>query len=90
MNAELLRIIDAIHLEKDIDSELIFSTIENAMVAAIHRKVGEEVQIHCTLDRNTGELSVTSDTETGSITVTVGLLDEPIVISTPPLVVNNR
>jgi len=67
MNAELLRIIDAIHLEKDIDSELIFSTIENAMVAAIHRKVGEEVQIHCTLDRNTGELSVTSDTETGSI-----------------------
>ena len=35
-------------------------------------------------------LDVAVDTETGSITVTVGLLGEPIVISTPPLVVNNR
>ena len=35
-------------------------------------------------------LDVTVDDETGSITVTVGLLGEPIVISTPPLVVNNR
>ncbi|CAM3921066.1 hypothetical protein NOMA109596_16415 [Nocardioides marinus] len=30
------------------------------------------------------------DSETGSITLTVGLLGEPIVISTPPLAVNNR
>ena len=35
-------------------------------------------------------LDVAVDTETGPITVTVGLLGEPIVISTPPLVVNNR
>ena len=38
----------------------------------------------------TPPLDVAVDTETGSITVTVGLLGEPIVISTPPLVVNNR
>ena len=67
MNSELLRIIDAIHLEKDIDTELIFTTIEEAMVAAIQKKVGEEVGIECTLDRRTGELSVRSDSETGSI-----------------------
>jgi len=61
MNSELLRIIEAIHHEKDIESELIFTTIEQAMVAAIQKKVGEDVMIHCTLDRKTGELSVTSD-----------------------------
>ena len=32
MNSELLRIIEAIHHEKDIESELIFTTIEQAMV----------------------------------------------------------
>ncbi|MCB9899520.1 MAG: transcription termination factor NusA [Planctomycetes bacterium] len=67
MNSELLRIIDAIHHEKDIDTELIFMTIENAMVAAIQKKVGEDVQIRCTLDRRTGELGVTSDDDLGSI-----------------------
>ncbi len=67
MNSELLRIIEAIHLEKDIESELIFTTIEQAMVAAIQKKVGEEVTIHCTLDRKTGELSVTSDQDHGAI-----------------------
>ena len=67
MNSELLRIIEAIHHEKDIESELIFTTIEQAMVAAIQKKVGEEVVIHCNLDRKTGELSVTSDQEHGAI-----------------------
>ena len=67
MNSELLRIIESIHLEKDIDTELIFRTIENAMVAAIQKKVGEDVPIRCTLDRQTGEMSVTSDVDTGAI-----------------------
>lgn len=67
VNQELLRIIDAIHHEKDIGTELIFTTIEDAMVAAIQKKVGEDVTIRCTLDRNTGELGVTSDDELGSI-----------------------
>ena len=67
MNSELLRIIETIHLEKDIDTELIFRTIENAMVAAIQKKVGEDVPIRCTLDRQTGEMSVTSDKDTGAI-----------------------
>ncbi len=39
---------------------------------------------------DTPPLDVAVDSETGSITVTVALLGEPIVISTPPLVVNNR
>lgn len=67
VNSELLRIIDAIHHEKDIDTELIFATIENAMVAAIQKKVGEDVSIRCTLDRRTGELGVTSDDDLGAI-----------------------
>jgi N utilization substance protein A len=67
MNSELLRIIEAIHLEKDIETELIFTTIENAMVAAIQKKVGPDVPINCTLDRGTGELSVTSEIDTGAI-----------------------
>ena len=67
MNGELLRIIEAIHLEKDIETELIFDTIENAMVAAIQKKVGEDVPIQCTIDRQTGEMAVTSEVETGAI-----------------------
>src|SRR6185436_19895585 len=71
MNSELLRIIEAIHLEKDIPKELIFQTIESAMVAAIQKavepKLGKDVPIRCTLDRSTGQLSVTSDVDTGAI-----------------------
>jgi N utilization substance protein A len=71
VNSELLRIIESIHLEKDIDTELIFRTIESAMVAAIQKavepKLGKEAPIRCTLDRQTGELSVTSDVDTGAI-----------------------
>ncbi len=67
VNSELLRIIEAIHLEKDIEKELIFRTIENAMVAAIQKKVGEDVPIHCSLDRQSGQLAVTSEVDTGAI-----------------------
>lgn len=67
MNQELLRIVHAISLEKDIDAELIFSTIENAMVAAIQKKVGPDVPIHCRVDRESGNLSVTSEVEHGAI-----------------------
>jgi len=67
LNRELLQAIEAIRLEKDIDADLIFDTIEQAMVAAIQKKVGEDVNINCTLDRRSGELSVTSDDELGAI-----------------------
>jgi len=67
MNAELLRIIDAIHLDKDIDKELIFTTIESAMLAALRKKVDAEVDLTCTLDRETGEFRVTSDAPHGAI-----------------------
>jgi len=71
VNSELLRIIESIHLEKDIDTELIFRTIESAMVAAIQKavepKLGKDAPIKCILDRQTGELSVTSDVDTGAI-----------------------
>ncbi|MBM3985447.1 MAG: transcription termination factor NusA [Planctomycetes bacterium] len=71
MNSELLRIIETIHLDKDIPKDLIFETIEQAMVAAIQKavepKLGKDVPIRCTLDRSTGQLSVTSDVDTGAI-----------------------
>ena len=70
-NSELLRIIEAIHLEKDIDKDLIFRTIESAMVAAIQKaveaKLGKEAPIRCSVDRASGELSVTADVDTGAI-----------------------
>jgi len=70
-NSELLRIIETIHLDKDIDKDLIFRTIESAMVAAIQKaveaKLGKEAPIRCSVDRSTGELSVTSDVDTGAI-----------------------
>ena len=51
---------------------------------------GEQPQPQPQPEPETPPLDVAVDSETGSITLTVGLLGEPIVISTPPLTVNNR
>lgn len=61
MNAELLRIIETIHREKDIDKEALFQAIEAALLTVAKRKKG---------DPETGCLSVKIDRKTGE---TIGL-----------------
>jgi N utilization substance protein A len=60
MNAqELLRIIDSIHREKNIDKEVVFKAIESALVSAAKKHYGEEEQIDVTIDRKDGAIRAT-------------------------------
>ncbi len=54
--AEILRIIDALHREKEIDKEQLFQSVEFALASAARKKfeAGEELQVH--IDRKTGRV----------------------------------
>ncbi len=53
---EILRIVDALHRDKEIDKELLFQSIEYALATAARKKydAGEELTVH--VDRETGEV----------------------------------
>ena len=51
---EVLRIVDAIHRDKNIDKEIVFEGIEQAIVSAARKHFGEESQIDVHIDRDGG------------------------------------
>jgi N utilization substance protein A len=60
MNAnELLRIVDAIHRDKNVEKEVVFSAIEAALVSAAKKQYGEEEDILVHIDRKDGSISGT-------------------------------
>jgi len=64
MNQELLRIIDNIARDKNIDRESIFLDLEEAMVSAIRKHFGAmENDIVVNIDRSTGRIATFSDGE---------------------------
>jgi len=58
---EILRIVDAIHRDKNIDKEVVFQAIESALVTALSRQYGETAQITIAIDRASGLLSGSHD-----------------------------
>lgn len=54
---ELLRIVDAIHRDKNIDKEIVFEGIEAALVSAAKKHYGEDEEIEVHIDRETGTIS---------------------------------
>ncbi len=65
MNAsEVLRIVDAIHRDKNIEQEIVFQAIESALVSASRKYHGEESEIVIHIDRQSGEISGTVDGQT--------------------------
>jgi N utilization substance protein A len=54
---DLLRIVDQMHHEKNIDREIIFSGIEAAMQLATEKKYGLESGVVVTIDRDSGEIT---------------------------------
>jgi len=58
MNGEILRLVDSIHRNKDIASEILFEALEEAMASALRKKLGvlEGIQVH--IDRTSGEMTV--------------------------------
>ena len=57
--SELLRIVDAIHRDKNIDKEIVFEGIEAALVSAAKKHYGEEEEIVVAIDRTDGSISGT-------------------------------
>ena len=55
--AELLRLVDTLHREKDIDAELVFKFIETALLSAARKHLGASEDFVVTIDRQTGEVS---------------------------------
>ena len=58
---EILRIVDAIHRDKNIDKEIVFQAIESALVTALTRQYGEESVISILIDRADGKLTGSRD-----------------------------
>ncbi|MCR4411711.1 MAG: transcription termination factor NusA [Thermoguttaceae bacterium] len=56
---EVLRIVDAIHREKNIDKEIVFQGIESALVSAAKKHYGEEEDVQIHIDRESGAISGT-------------------------------
>ena len=62
MNQELLRIVENIARDKNIDKESIFVDLEEAMVSAARKHFGEpESDIVVNIDRNTGQITAFKD-----------------------------
>ncbi|HVT30226.1 MAG TPA: transcription termination factor NusA, partial [Lacipirellulaceae bacterium] len=58
---EILRIVDAIHRDKNIDKEIVFEGIEAALVSAAKKHYGEEADIVVNIDREDGSIHATYD-----------------------------
>jgi N utilization substance protein A len=55
--SDLVRIIDEMQHQKNIDREIIFSGIESALQLAAEKKYGEGVGVTVTIDRDTGDIT---------------------------------
>ena len=53
---ELLRLVDTLHREKDIDAESVFEGIEAALLSAARKHLGASDDLIVTIDRETGEI----------------------------------
>lgn len=60
---EILRIVDAIHRDKNIDKSIVFEGIEQAILSAARKHFGEEAEIVVDIDRESGEPTVTVNSE---------------------------
>jgi len=54
---EVLRIVDAIHRDKNIDKEIVFLGIEAALVSAAKKRFGEDAEIAVEINRSNGAIS---------------------------------
>jgi transcription termination/antitermination protein NusA len=60
---ELLRIVDSLHREKNIDTKVVFQAIEAALVTAARRQYGDESEIEVHIDPQSGGLQATVNGE---------------------------
>ncbi|MHC4944781.1 MAG: transcription termination factor NusA [Planctomycetota bacterium] len=58
MNGELLRLVDALHREKDIEKEILFEAIEGAINSAIKKRHNPLGEIEVQIDRMSGSIAI--------------------------------
>ena len=63
MNQDLIRIVDGIARDRNIDKESIFADLEAAMVSAVRKQFGIEEDVTVTIDRMSGIISATAEGE---------------------------
>ncbi|MCK4298729.1 MAG: transcription termination factor NusA, partial [Planctomycetes bacterium] len=56
-DGELLRLVEGIHRDKNIDREVLFESIESALLSAVRKSLGVSEDLRVTVDRETGEIS---------------------------------
>ena len=55
--SEILRLVDALHRDKNIDPEIVFEGIEQAILSAARKHFGEEAEIEVGINREDGQVS---------------------------------
>ena len=61
---ELMRLVDTLHREKEIDSEVVFEGIEAALLSAARKHFGASEELVIQIDRETGEIVAQDGDET--------------------------
>ncbi len=56
--SEILRFVDTIHRDKEIDKEAIFLAIESAYLTSVKKKYGDSESITVNIDRKSGEIAI--------------------------------
>jgi N utilization substance protein A len=59
MNADLIRIVDGIARDKNIEKESVFFDLEQAMISAVRKAYGPLDEVVVTIDRLTGDIAAT-------------------------------
>jgi N utilization substance protein A len=68
---ELIRLVDTIHRDKDIDKEILFEAIETALLTAVKKRYGERDSLSIEIDRETGEvIAWDGDVEAADVNMT--------------------
>jgi N utilization substance protein A len=57
MNGELLRMIDSIHRSKDIDLDVLFGALEDALASALRKNLGLQELVPVSINRESGEVT---------------------------------
>jgi len=63
MNAELIRIVDSISRDKNIEKESVLFDLEQAMISAVRKAYGQLDEVVVTIDRLTGDIEATRNGE---------------------------
>ncbi|NLX04073.1 MAG: transcription termination/antitermination protein NusA [Phycisphaerae bacterium] len=67
MNQDILRIVDVIAKERNIDRETVFSDLEAAMVSAARKYFGATDEVTVTIDRHNGQIQASHDGQSISL-----------------------